>query len=257
MKCIILAAGYATRLYPLTKNFPKPLLKVAGKTIVDYLVDDLKADGRVDSFVVVTNHKFAEIFRTWAPKGVSIVDDGTSTNEDRLGAVRDLQYALATTSCPHDKAGECKLAGQSSEDVLVLAADNILDFSLSSFLDYAQQKGTSCIMRYHEPDEVKCRRSGIIEIDSDARVLSMEEKPSEPKSHWCCPPFYFYKSSDIALLGEALQGGCSADAPGSFAAWLSGHRPVYAYQMPSSRYDIGNLQGYEAVCKLFEQRSSL
>lgn len=237
MKCIILAAGYATRLYPLTENFPKPLLKVGDKTILDWLVDDISSSGVVDGFVVVSNHRFAHIFQEWAPDGVTVVDDGTSTNETRLGAVCDIKFAIDSLSI--------------DDDLLVIAGDNVLDFSLTKFIEYARSKGTSCIMRYYEPDDRRLRKSGIVEVDGDDRIVSMEEKPSNPKSHWCCPPFYFYKREDAGLVAEAIAGGCGTDAPGSFIAWLSSKVPVHAMEMPGSRYDIGNLDSYREVCETY------
>ena len=167
MKCIILAAGYATRMYPLTENFPKPLLEVGGKPILDWLVDDLSSV--IEQFVVVTNHKYAEHFETWAEgKPVVVVDDSTSTNETRLGAVKDIEFAV-------EKLG---LKG----DLLILAGDNVLDFSLRSLVDYAKKAGTSCTMRYWEDDPVKLRRAGVSEVDGE-RLVSFEEKPQEPKSN--------------------------------------------------------------------------
>ena len=135
MKCLILAAGYATRLYPLTENFPKPLLKVGDKAILDWLVDDIAATGAVDEFVVISNHKFAGHFRNWASlrPDVTVVDDGTSTNETRLGAVRDIQFALESLHI--------------DDDLLVIAGDNILDFSLAEFISYASAKRAPAQMR--------------------------------------------------------------------------------------------------------------
>ena len=243
MKCLILAAGYATRLYPLTENFPKPLLEVSGKPILDWLIEDLEKTGRVSEYVVVTNHRFAGIFEEWAsrhsgldPESFTIVDDGTETNETRLGAVRDIWLGV-------EKAGP--------DDYLVMAGDNLLSFPLSAFVDYAVEKDTSCIMRYHEADESRLRRCGVAEIDAHDRVLSMEEKPAEPRSHWCCPPFYFFKAADIARIPEALADGCGADAPGSLPAWLCTRVPLHAWQMPGPRYDIGTLESYERVKKIF------
>ena len=238
MKCIILAAGYATRLYPLTENFPKPLLKLGEKAILDWLIDDLSATGLVDEFFVVTNHKFAHIFRDWAgARPIRVINDGTSTNESRLGAVRDLLLAVK----------EYRI----DDDALVMAGDNLLSFSLKEFVDYCVRKDASCIMRYYEADEKRLHRSGIVELGDDDRVLSMEEKPTEPKSHWCCPPFYFYKREDLVRVEEAIGDGCGVDAPGSLAAWLSERSVVYAWEMPGPRYDIGTLESYEEVKKLF------
>jgi dTDP-glucose pyrophosphorylase len=238
MKCLILAAGYATRLYPLTENFPKPLLKVGEKTILDWLIDDISASGAVDGFVVISNHKFARIFEDWAPAGVTVVDDGTSTNETRLGAVCDIQYAIDRLSL--------------DDDLLVIAGDNVLDFSLCRFIDYARAKGTSCIMRYFEPEEARLHKSGIVEIDAQDRILSMEEKPAHPRSHWCCPPFYYYTRDDARRVREGIAAGCGTDAPGSFVAWLSGQVPVHAMEMPGSRYDIGNLESYKRVSDTYK-----
>lgn len=238
MKCLILAAGYATRLYPLTENFPKPLLKVGDKTILDWLIDDIRSSGIVDEFAVVTNHRFAPIFREWAPVGVTIVDDGTSTNETRLGAVKDIQFAIESLAL--------------DDDLLVIAGDNVLDFSLVKFIDYARTKGTSCIMRYFEPDEARLHKCGIVEIDAEDRVLSMEEKPAQPRSHWCCPPFYYYTKADARLVARGIEAGCGTDAPGSYIAWLCTQTSVHAMEMPGSRYDIGNLESYRTVCETYK-----
>ena len=240
MKCLILAAGYATRLYPLTENFPKPLLKVGEKTILDWLIDVIDSSGLVDEYVVISNHKFAPHFEDWAkdkPK-ITVVDDGTISNETRLGAVRDIQFAI-------DKLGL-------DDDMLVIAGDNVLDFSLTKFVEYTKQKGTSCIMRYYEADEVKLTKCGIVEIDETDRILSMEEKPAQPKSHWCCPPFYYYTKQDARLVPQGIASGCGVDAPGSYIAWLATQVPVHAMEMPGSRYDIGNLTSYEQVQRTYK-----
>lgn len=247
MKCLILAAGYATRLYPLTENFPKPLLKVGDKTILDWLVDDISQSGLVDEFVVISNHKFANHFIEWSLAGlaskeasvkITVVDDGTSTNETRLGAVVDIRYAIEALGL--------------DDDMLVIAGDNVLDFSLVRFIEYARAKGTSCIMRYFEPDEKKLHKSAVVEIDSDDRIISMEEKPSDPKSNWCCPPFYYYTKEDARLVPSGIAAGCGTDAPGSYFAWLSGRVPTHAMEMPGRRYDIGNLESYSQVCQEYK-----
>lgn len=241
MKCLILAAGYATRLYPLTENFPKPLLKVGEKTILDWLVDDIAGAGLVDEYVVISNHKFAHHFQEWASsrkEQISVVDDGTETNETRLGAVRDIQFAIDSLKL--------------DDDMLVIAGDNVLDFSLTHFIRYADEKKSSAIMRYYEPVEAKLRKCGIVEIDAADKILSMEEKPSEPKSHWCCPPFYYYTKADAQRIPQAIESGCGVDAPGSFIAWLATQTTVFAMEMPGSRYDIGNLESYKEVSSIYK-----
>lgn len=241
MKCLILAAGYATRLYPLTENFPKPLLKVQDKAILDWLIDDIKTSGAVDEYVVISNHKFARHFNEWAAgrpdDKITVVDDGTSTNETRLGAVRDIQFAIETLEL--------------DDDMLVIAGDNVLDFSLVRFIEYARVKGTSCIMRFYEPSEQRLRKCGVVEVDDQDLILGMEEKPSEPRSHWCCPPFYFYTRNDARLIPAGISAGCGTDAPGSYIAWLATQVPVHAMEMPGHRFDIGNLESYHSVCEQY------
>lgn len=236
MKCLILAAGYATRLYPLTENFPKPLLSVGAKTILDWLIDDIDEAKVVDEYVVISNHKYAHHFETWAKtkqQKVTVVDDGTSTNETRLGAVKDIQYAI-------DKL-------HLDEDMLVIAGDNVLDFSLTKFVAYAQEKQTSCIMRYYEPDDKKLLKCGVVTIDENDKILHMTEKSPTPATHWCCPPFYYYTAADAKLVQKGIESGCGTDAPGSYIAWLCTQTAVHAMEMPGKRYDIGNLQSYEQV----------
>ena len=238
MKCLILAAGYATRLYPLTENFPKPLLKVQGKTILDWLLEDIDGAGVVDGYIVISNHKFADHFRAWADNHklpITVLDDGTQSNETRLGAVRDIQFAIEELGL--------------QDDLLVIAGDNLLDFSLRSFIRYFQKKQTTCIMRYWEKSEEKLHKTGVAVVDEADRILEMEEKPAVPKSHWCTPPFYIYKASDVGFVKTGIENGCGVDAPGSFIAWLSTQTTVHAYEMPGKRYDIGNLESYEKVQK--------
>jgi glucose-1-phosphate thymidylyltransferase len=236
MKCLILAAGYATRLYPLTENFPKPLLDVKGKTILDWLVDDIDTSGLVDQYVVVSNHKFVHHFEKWADgksQSIIVLDDGTLSNETRLGAVKDIQFTI----------DELKL----DDDLLIIAGDNVLDFSLVKFIQYTQEKKTSCIMRYFEPKLQKLQKSGVIVVENDGLVINMQEKPEKPLSTWCCPPFYFIVKTDVPLVATAIEAGCGTDAPGSFITWLYKKVSVYAMRMPGKRYDIGTLESYEQI----------
>ena len=242
MKCLFLAAGYATRLYPLTENFPKPLLEVAGKPILDWLIDDMTQSGLIDEFIVISNHKFAHIFEDWAAKhtqlSIKVIDDGTNSNETRLGAVKDIQFAIEQLHL--------------DDNLLVMAGDNLLDFSLADFIRYAIGKQATCIMRYYEANEVRLHKSGVAEVAADDRVLSFVEKPAEPRSHWCVPAFYYYIREDSHKIQQAIDNGCGTDAPGSFISWLCGQTNVYAWEMPGQRYDIGNLESYEQVKRVFE-----
>ena len=241
MKCLILAAGYATRLYPLTENFPKPLLKVGNKTILDWLIDDIDTSKSVDEFVVISNHKYAHHFVEWSYKKtqkITVVDDGTSTNETRLGAVKDIQYAI-------EKLGL-------DDDMLVIAGDNVLDFSLTKLVDYAKHKQASCIMRYYESDEKKLLKCGVVTVDEGDKIVEMTEKSNTPATHWCTPPFYYYTKEDARLISKGIEAGCGVDAPGSYISWLCKQTDVYAMEMPGKRFDIGNLESYEKVQKEYK-----
>lgn len=239
MTGIILAAGYATRMYPLTLNFPKPLLEVGGKKIIDHLLEDGERSG-IERFIVVSNHKFISLFREWAEgkENVMVLDDGSVDNEHRIGAVKDIEFAI-------EKAGI-------NDDTLILAGDNVLDFSLSSFIEYGKKKGTSCIMRHRETDKARLRKTGVVTIDHSDLVLSMEEKPKEPKSEWAVPPFYYYVKEDLPLIKEGIENGCGTDAPGSFVSYLAERRPVHAFLMPGKRFDVGSIEGYEKIRKEYK-----
>lgn len=241
MKNIVIAAGYATRLGELTRNFPKPLLKIGKNTILGRMLDDIDRIDDIDEHVVVTNHRFADIFERWASeqhysKPVTIVDDGTESNETRLGAVCDLLYAV-------DKL-------QIDDDLLVVAADNLLFFSFAEFVAFAKERQSSCIMCHEQPSIEKLQRTGVIVVDDRMKVLNMEEKPQAPKSHWAVPPFYIYLKKDLDLVRHSVENGCGKDAPGNLAHYMVEHTTMHAWPMSAGRFDIGSLDTYyEAVEK--------
>ena len=242
MKNIVIAAGYATRLGELTKNFPKPLLKIGENTILGRMLDDIDKIPEIDEHIIITNHKFAGIFEEWAlkqsyTKPVTIVDDGTETNDTRLGAVCDLLFAM-------DKL-------KIDEDMLVVAADNILFFSFQEFVDFAKAKGTSCIMCHEQPSIEKLQRTGVIVQDDNDKVLNMEEKPKEPKSHWAVPPFYIYLKKDLEKVRHSVENGCGKDAPGNLAHYMVEQVDMHAWKMTAGRFDIGSLDTYKEACEKF------
>ena len=249
MKNIVIAAGYATRLGELTKNFPKPLLKIGENTILGRMLDDIDRIPEIDEHIIITNHKFAHIFEDWAEKRsldcarddkkgkpITIVDDGTETNDTRLGAVCDLLFAM-------DKL-------HIDDDLLVVAADNLLSFSFQEFVDFAKEKQTSCIMCHEQSSIEKLQRTGVVELDVNNKVLGMEEKPQVPKSHWAVPPFYIYLKKDLDLVRHSVENGCGKDAPGNLAHYMVEHTTMHAWPMSAGRFDIGSLDTYyEAVEK--------
>ena len=255
MKNIVIAAGYATRLGELTKNFPKPLLKIGEKSILGRMLEDIDSIPEIDEHIIVTNHKFAPIFEKWKDenevlgdgeksgirKPITIIDDGTSTNDTRLGAVRDLQFAI-------EKANV-------NDDMLVVAADNLLFFSFKGFVDFAKQKGTPCIMCHKQPSKDKLQRTGVVVLDENYKVLNMEEKPQEPKSTWAVPPFYIYKKENIDMIMHAIENGCGYDAPGNLAHYMVDNVEMHAWPMAGTgenlRFDIGSLDTYKEVCEKY------
>jgi len=285
VKNIVIAAGYATRLGELTKNFPKPLLKIGENTILGRMLDDIDRIPEIDEHIIISNHRFAPIFEEWAKtttnptnetnkdtnmdgklndheshksneyscnssnswskykKPITIVDDGTETNETRLGAVCDLLFAM-------DKL-------HIDDDLLVVAADNLLFFSFQEFVDFAKEKGTSCIMCHEQPSIEKLQRTGVVELDENNKVLGMEEKPQVPKSHWAVPPFYIYLKKDLDMVRHSVENGCGKDAPGNLAHYMVEHTTMHAWPMSAGRFDIGSLDTYyEAVEKFGDPSNS-
>jgi len=274
MKCVVIAAGYATRLGELTKNFPKPLLKIGENTILGRMLDDIDRIPEIDEHIIITNHKFAPIFEEWVKantnltnvtniktntdntdqtdkkesvksnksvfkykKPITVVDDGTETNDTRLGAVCDLLFAMDKLHIDDD-------------DLLVVAADNLLFFSFQEFVDFAKEKQTSCIMCHEQPSIEKLQRTGVVELDENMRVLGMEEKPQMPKSHWAVPPFYIYLKKDLDLVRHSVENGCGKDAPGNLAHYMVEHTTMHAWPMSAGRFDIGSLDTYYEACEL-------
>jgi len=244
MKAIILAAGYATRLYPLTENRPKPLLGVGGKPILQYLLEKIEPLDLVDEVIIATNDRFYDQFVDWMAgfvysKKIIVLNDGTTANENRLGAIADLCFALEER--------------QLDEDLLVLAGDNLFDFALTDFVAYYQKVRADCITAHQLDDLEELRKTGVIETDGEGRVLSFAEKPMNPRSNLAVPPFYIYRRETIPLLKEYLQAGENPDTPGNFIPWLLKRKKVYAFLFEGARYDIGTPASYRRVNELFLQ----
>ena len=253
MKNIVIAAGYATRLGELTKNFPKPLLKIGNSTILGRMLDDIDTIPEIDEHIIVTNHKFAPVFEEWKDgqnyqKPITIIDDGTESNDTRLGAVCDLLLAInGENPIANSQSSNSKL----DDDLLVVAADNILYFKFQEVVDFFKQKRTSCIMCHEQPSIEKLQRTGVIVVDDDWRVLDMEEKPQQPKSHWAVPPFYIYRREDLDLVRHSVENGCGKDAPGNLAHYMVEHTAMHAWPMSAGRFDIGSLDTYYEAQRLF------
>ncbi len=230
MKAVVLGAGYATRLRPLTDEVPKQLLPVGGRPILDWILDKLDGVPGLEGIHVVTNSHYAARFRRWADErgGVAVHDDGTSTNEDRRGAIGDLAFTI-------DEAGL-------GDDLLVIAGDNLFGFALPDFVAFWRGKGVASAVAVHDVrDFALARQYGIVELGNDDRVLGFVEKPAEPQSTLAATAMYLYHRDHVRLIGEYLAQGNPRDQPGNLVAWLHRREPVYAYRFEGEWFDIGDL----------------
>jgi len=243
VNAILLAAGYGTRLYPLTRDRAKPLLPVGGRPIIDHLIDRLGAAPEISRLILVTNDRFASDFERWAASGsfpapMLILNDGSTCNEDRRGAVADIQFALEEIGGKHEPA-------------YVLATDNLPRFELRDIIELSRNRDASAVFACPEDPE-RLRRSGVAQLGAYGRIVAFEEKPERQTGRHRIPPFYAYTAPDVASVGRYLAEGGNPDAPGHYLAWLVGHREVYALPRPEGTYDIGTLESYRAVCRQFE-----
>jgi glucose-1-phosphate thymidylyltransferase len=228
MNAIILAAGYATRLRPLTDTWAKELLPVGGRPIIDRIVEGLSAVDEIDAVHVVTNARKAPAFHEWAEgRDVTVHDDGTTSNDDRLGAIGDMQFVI-------DSAGI-------HDDLLVIAGDNLFDFSLPNFVSFWRSKGRASAVAVRDVGSLElAAQYGIVALDGDGRVTDFVEKPADPPSTLAATATYLFHREHAALIEGYLAAGQPADQPGRFVAWLQREEPVYGWVFDSTWYDIGN-----------------
>jgi glucose-1-phosphate thymidylyltransferase len=243
MKGIILAAGYATRLYPLTLNRPKALLPVHGRPIIDYIVDEMDTLDDLDQIAVVSNHRFVGDFLDWAEKRnqrslagqppVVVLDDGTSSEADRLGAIGDIQFCI-------DRL-------QIKEDLLVIAGDNLFTYRLRDAWSHFHAHGEDMVLARHMPPEEDLRRFAIARLDEQGMVLALEEKPAQPQTDIAVFATYFYRQDTLPLIGQYLREGNKPDAPGNFPAWLHQRKPLRCFLFDGLCIDIGTPESYSAI----------
>jgi glucose-1-phosphate thymidylyltransferase len=252
MKAIILAAGYATRLYPLTLNTPKPLLMIGHKTILDHLLDRLARFSELDAVYVVTNSKFSPHFTGWMKQreeesrwsyALKVIDDGTSSNDARLGAIADIQFVIERE--------------QVDDDLVVAAGDNVFQIDFADLHRFFQQKGSDVILAQHLNDPARLRQRGVVQFDDQARVIGFEEKPQHPQSEYVCPALYLHRRENIHFYRRYLLEGGNPDAPGHFIGWYYSQVRLYAFQMSVPAIDIGTLETYEQVKRQMTQNDRL
>jgi glucose-1-phosphate thymidylyltransferase len=229
MKAIILAAGYATRLRPLTDTWAKELLPVGGRPILDWIAEAIDQVDEVDEIHIVTNARKVDGFLAWAEgrAGVVVHNDGTSSNDDRLGAIGDMQFVI-------DQAGL-------DDHLLVIAGDNLFEFSLADFVAYWQTKGVASAVAVRDVGSLElASQYGIVALAADGRILDFEEKPADPPSTLAATATYLYHREHARLIRPYLDGEHGADQPGRLVGWLQRREPVYGWQFDDTWYDIGN-----------------
>lgn len=243
MKAIILAAGYATRLYPLTLHMPKALLPIGEKPIIDHIIAQMDAVEELDEIFVVSNDKFAEQFAEWAKTAksrvpVHVLNDGTTDDSNKRGAIGDISFVI----------DEAKI----DDDLMVIAGDNFFTYSLKDYVRFFREKNRDCVCVKVWEDESQLSQFGIALLDEKGMVLDIEEKPAKPKSNTVVFAAYLYKKETVPMIAEYLAAGNKPDAPGNFPAWLYHKKEVYAYTFEGECYDIGTPESYREVCELYK-----
>lgn len=247
MNALILAAGYATRLYPLTLNRPKPLLEVAGKPMIEWVLDHLADIPDLENVYVVTNHKFAAAFEEWAadyqqrrPKFLCrIVDDGSTSDADKLGAIGDLHFVLNREN----------LFG---EDLLVVAGDNLFSESIAGFAAAGRQ-APATLGLYDVGDLDLVKKYNSIATDDSGRITHFEEKPSEPVSTKSGIALYYYRRDTLPLINAYIEEGNNPDQPGRLIQWLYPRQEVRTWEVPGLWFDIGGKESLEEANRIFSQ----
>lgn len=243
MKCILLCAGYATRLYPLTKNFPKALLEINhGKSILDYIMDEVYTIDEIDEVYVITNHVFYDHFKMWADgkkgdKNIIVIDDYTTSCEDRLGAIGDIQYTI--------------LDRKIDDDLLIIAGDNLFDYSLQDVVSFFREKNHPVVCGKEIYDVELLKRLAVAKVDDSGQIVNLVEKPEKPEGNVAVYATYLYPKDILNEIKRYLDEGNKPDAPGYFVEYLYHKVPVYVYRFNGNCFDVGTVESLQEVRTLY------
>lgn len=249
MKLIVLAAGYATRLYPLTLTQPKPLLKVAGKPMIEHVIDHVASIPYIDHAYIVTNAKFVDHFQKWSQDykhpqlrfGFTIVNDGSTDDSNKLGAIGDMHLVMTKYDI--------------NDDIIVVGGDNLFSDDLSEFGEYSRSKNAPVTGVYDVGDLEEIKKYNAIEIDEEDRIVYFEEKPAQPKSTLTGIALYYYPTSALPLIHQYIVEGNNADQPGRLVQWLYTRVPFYAWKVPGLWFDVGSKETLEEANDVFSKLS--
>lgn len=245
MKCILLCAGYATRLFPLTKNFPKALLTIGDKPLLDYILDEVEKIDEVNEIIVITNDRYYEHFNSWAKekncsKPIDVLNDKTTSNDDRLGAVGDIMYVI-------DKK-------KINEDLLIIAGDNLFTYDLKDVVNFYHEKKSSIVVAKKLDDINLLKRLAVALADEDNKIIDLVEKPEKPKSDLAVYATYIYPKEILHYFNEYKLEGNNMDAPGNFPQYLYKKENIYAYEFKGECYDVGTHETLAIVNELYKNK---
>ena len=247
MKALILAAGYGTRLHPLTKDIPKPLLEIAGKPIITHIAEKIAELSFIEEIYVVTNDKFFNNFSEWSAaqknkNRIFILNDGSTSESDRLGAVGDIDFAVRE--------------GKIDDDLLIIGGDNLFEFGLLHLHNIFTEKQSSVIALYDILDKtIASKKLGVVSVDESNKIIDFEEKPEFPKTSLVSTACYILSKKDLGLLQSCIMEQKKPDNLGDFIKWLSKRETVYAHAFSERWMDIGTLEQYEKAKAEFKSKS--
>ncbi|MCK4904644.1 nucleotidyltransferase family protein [bacterium] len=247
MKALILAAGYGTRLYPLTQSTPKPLLDVSGSPVVEYILEKIEAIPDIEESYIIVNQKFYSKFEEWkknykSKKPITLINNGTTDDSNRMGAIKDMELAIR----------EEKI----NDNLLVIAGDNLLDFDLQKFHDFCKRKKSFCIGLFRIDNLSLVHKYSNVKLDSDHRITDFVEKPQKALSNLIAICLYVFPREGLKLIKKYLDEENNPDTPGYFMQWLVAKEKVYGYEFSGKWLDIGDMNSYNKAKEEFKSISN-